>query len=110
MSDKVSLYQAIKDNWAQVTVAAILLGVMGGIYMEWRVESIVSTQLKETNVAIALTSTALKTDEKIIDMDSKTAINTSGVAENKEDIGLTQQQLRDVARVLMRPPGGDDDG
>lgn len=104
MTDKVSLYQAVKDNWAQLTVATIVLGIVGGIYMEWRIESVVGKQLAGTNAAAALTSTSLKTDQKIIDMDTATATNTSGVAHNKENIDINRENVKAAFEALMGPP------
>lgn len=105
MSDKVSLYQAVKDNWAQLTVAAVVLGIVGGIYMEWRIESIVGKQLAGTNAAAALTSTSLKTNQTIVDMDKVIAANTSGVAHNKDNSESFERRLELAFEQLFgRPP------
>jgi hypothetical protein len=39
MNDKVSLWQAVKDNWGQLTVIGGALLIFAGVVMEWRVRS-----------------------------------------------------------------------
>ena len=78
--------------------AVLLVALMG--FIDWRIGVKLDAALKAQD---------LGTDTKIISMDTNIATNKSGVAENKEDGEETRQQLRDVAAVLMRPPGGDSD-
>lgn len=78
MTEKVSLWQAIKDNWGQLTLIGGVLLIVGGIVMEWRIQS---------NVEEAMTFEAMSKYIKIIEMDKEIALNTGGVSENKEDIG-----------------------
>ena len=92
----------IKGLLAAIVSTAGICIIIGGALMEWRVNVNVTKA-----VAAELAKQDLATDIKIIDMDKATASNTSGVADNKEDITLTQTQLRDVARVLMQSPLGE---
>ncbi len=109
MSD-TSLYQAAKDNWAQLAVATVVIGVIGGIYMEWRIEAIVTAQLKGTNAAAAITSANLPRDPKIIKMDTATAANTLGVSHNKDNADSFENRLELAFEQLFgRPPERDDD-
>ena len=91
----MSLYQAIKDNWAQVSFVFVVLSILVGVIGEWRIRA---------NVATALASTDLATDLKIIDMDKATATNTSGVAENKGRIGGLDRRTELAFAALMGRP------
>lgn len=52
-----------------------------------------------------LSAQDLATDSNIVSMNTDIAANAAVSAGNKEDISLTQQQLIDIANILMRPPG-----
>lgn len=78
----------------------------GGLVLAWAVTLGFLDWRASVYVTEKIAALDLGTDSKIIAMDTATATNTSGVAENKEDIEATDQRLRDVAMVLMRPPGG----
>ena len=81
-------------NWVFGGGGAVAFVLMMG-FIDWRVG---------VKVTEALSAMDIGTDSNIIAMDTIAAANTSGVAENKEDNEFTAQQLRDVARVLMKPP------
>ncbi len=74
-----------------VLVWAVTLG-----FLDWRAQVY-------ANKAVATFD--IGTDQKIVDMDDERQENTLNIGHNKENIGLTQQQLRDVANILMQPPG-----
>ena len=87
---------------------AITLG-----FLDWRAEHHAREYLKTDDgirlinemIDGALSSQDLATDSKIVDMDSNIQANAATGAENKEDIEFVQQQLIDIANILMRPPG-----
>jgi len=99
MNDKVSLYRAAKDNWAQLTVVFVIAGILGTALMEWRIDRNVTAA-----VTAALAAEDLATDEKIIDMDKATATNTTGVAHNKENIDINRENVKAAFEALMGPP------
>jgi len=76
--------------------AVVMLLLLG--FVDWRVGVKVDAALAELDIG---------TDQKIVDMDADRLTNTHGIAENKEDITSTDQRLRDVANILMQPPGDD---
>jgi len=102
MSDKVSLYQAIKDNWAQVAVLAVVASVLGGAFMEWRVKS---------NVATALAAQDIGTDAKIVSMDDEIDANGAKASANTTRIEGNERRVEQAFAALMgRPvPRGEDE-
>jgi hypothetical protein len=92
MNDKVSLWQAVKDNWGQLTVIGGALLIFAGVVMEWRVRS---------NVAAALAAEDLATDSKIIEMDKVAAANTAGVTANKDNIEDNERRVEQAFAVLL---------
>lgn len=92
MNDKVSLLQAIKDNWAQLSVIAVVLAVLGGSFMEWRVQS---------NVATALASQDIATDSKIISMDDEIDANGAVGRANKDNIEDNERRVEQAFAVLL---------
>ena len=92
-------------NWDKLKNFAI----GGGLVIVWAMTLGFLKWQVGVEVDKKLAAQDLGTDVKIISMDTNIATNTGGVAENKEDNEDTRQQLRDVAAVLMRPPGGDND-
>ena len=105
-------WRKIKENWTQIVVGFVVLGVIGAAYLEFRVAANFKTafdsdtvQLKLNEmIAKKLSEVDLATDSKIVDMDTNIATNTFGVKENAGDIDTTQRQLEEVARILMQPP------
>lgn len=92
MNDKVSLLQAIKDNWAQLSVIAVVLAVLGGSFMEWRVQS---------NVAAALAEQDIATDTKIISMDDEIDANGAQGVANKDNIEDNERRVEQAFAVLL---------
>lgn len=85
---KVSLYQAVKDNWAQVTVIFVVLAFLDLVAIDWRVRA----RLAETDLA---------TDTNIVDIRTDIADNTRTGSENAEDISENKQAVRDAFKALM---------
>lgn len=95
----------MSDAWKQlkdikalvVTMAGMVIVLMGigGLLIEWRID---------VNVRTALAAQDLGTDSKIVKMDQATASNTSGVAENKEDITGLEGRVQLAFQALMREP------
>ena len=91
----MSKWDALKEAKGLLTAIISTAGVciiIGGAVMEWRIG---------VNVTKALSAVDLATDIKIIDMDKATATNTSGVAENKEDIGGLDRRTEMAFAALM---------
>ena len=92
-------------NWEKVKGfvlgggALMVFGLLMG-FVNWRIGVLVDE---------AIAAQDLGTDTKIISMDTNIATNEFGIAENKEDNEATEQRLQDVAAVLMRPPGNNND-
>ena len=105
-------WKGIKDNWTQIIAVVVVIGVLGAAYLEFRLAANFKSafdsdtvQLKlNAMIATKLAQVDLATDSKIVDMDTNIATNTFGVKENAGDIDMTQRQLEEVARILMRPP------
>ena len=98
MSDKTSLYKAVKDNWGQLTVIFVVLAFLDLVAIDWRVRA----RLAETDIA---------TDSKIVDMDKVAADNTRTGEENGEDIVQIRRNVEDAFRALMgmEPAAPDND-
>jgi len=89
---KVSLYQAIKDNWAQVTVAFVVLSVLATALMEWRIKA---------NVATALAAVDLATDSKIVSMDDEIDENGAKADANTTRIDGNERRVEQAFAALM---------
>ena len=100
MSDKVSLYQAIKDNWTQLAVAAVIFSVLGGAFMEWRISA---------NVAAALSAQDIGTDSKIVSMDDEIDANGAKATANATRIDGNERRVEQAFAALMGRPVPDDD-
>ncbi len=98
---KVSLYQAIKDNWAQVIVAFVTLSLLGTAFMEWRIQS---------NVATALAAQDLATDSNIMSMNDEIDENGALAHANTTRIDGNERRGAQAFAVLMgRPVPTNDD-
>lgn len=98
---KVSLYQAIKDNWAQVIVAFVTLSLLGTAFMEWRIQS---------NVATALAAQDLATDSNIMSMNDEIDENGALAHANTTRIDGNERRVEQAFAVLMgRPVPTNDD-
>ena len=98
-------WQQLKDIKGLLTaIIGVIVGcmVVGGLLMDWRIS---------VNVVKALAAQDLATDSKIVSMDKATATNTSGVAENKEDISGLESRVQLAFAALMgrSVPSGNDD-
>lgn len=92
---KVSLYQAVKDNWAQVTVLFVALNVFYGVVGEWRIRS---------NVAAQLASVDLATDTKIVSMDDEIDANGAKADANTTRIDGNERRVEQAFAALMGRP------
>ncbi len=81
-------------NWVFGGSGAVAFLLLMG-FIDWRVG---------VKVADALAAQDLGTDTKIVEMDKATAANTSGVAENKEDITGLESRVQLAFKVLMGQP------
>ena len=99
---KLEQLKEIKGLIASLVGLITVLIVIGGALMEWRVG---------VKVGQALAAEDLATDEKIIDMDKVAALNTSGVADNKDDITINRKNVERAFAALMgrAVPEPDDD-
>ena len=98
----MSKWEQLKELKGLIAGLASLIAVLiviGGLLMDWRVDVKVDAAVKA-----ALEAEDLATDSKIIDMDKATALNTSGVAENKEDIGGLDRRTEMAFAALMGRP------
>jgi hypothetical protein len=95
MSDKVSLYQAIKDNWAQVAAIAAVSSIFIGVVGEWRIRA---------NVATALASVDIATDSKIVSMDDEIDENGAKAAANTTRIDGNERRVEQAFAALMGRP------
>lgn len=93
MSEKISLYRAVKDNWAQVTVVFVVLAFLDLVAIDWRVRA----RLAETDLA---------TDTNIVDIKTDVADNKRTGEENTKDIGGLDARVLLAFKALM----GDGDG
>ena len=94
MSEKLSLWPAVKDNWSQVTVAVSIIFLLGGALADWRIGV-------KVDAAVAALEFIGPKDQKVIDMDSATATNTFGVATNKENIVVNRQSVERAFDYIM---------
>jgi len=92
MSDKASLYQAIKDNWAQVGVAVVVASILGTALMEWRIKS---------NVAEMLAAQDIATDSKIVSMDDEIDENGAKADANTTRIDGNERRVEQAFAALM---------
>jgi len=104
MSDRTKWEKA--KNWVFGGGGAVAFLLFMG-FVDWRIDVKVDAAVAVTPAASALTSTALKTDQKIIDMDTATAANTSGVADNKDDITINRENVVLAFEALMGRPAPD---
>lgn len=88
MSEKVSLYQAVKDNWAQVTVVFVVLAFLDLVAIDWRVRA----RLSETDLA---------TDTNIVEIKTDVADNTRTGEENAKDIDGLDARVLLAFKALM---------
>jgi len=95
MSDIWQQLKAVKSAIVAMSGLAIVLMGAGGLFIEWRID---------VNVRTALAAQDLGTDSKIVTMDQATASNTTGVAENKEDITGLEARVQLAFQALMRNP------
>ena len=84
MSEKVSLYQAIKDNWGQVLIIFALLSTFIGVVGEMRIRA---------NIATALATTDIATDVKIISMDDEIDANGATASANTTRIEGNERRV-----------------
>lgn len=92
MSDKVSLYQAIKDNWAQVGVVVVVASVLGGAFMDWRIKANLETLLASQDIA---------TDSKIVSMDDEIDLNGAASKANATRIDGNERRVEQAFAALM---------
>lgn len=95
MSEKASLYQAIKDNWAQVAAIAAVSSIFIGVVGEWRIRA---------NVATALAAVDLATDTKIVSMDDEIDENGAGWRANETRIDGNERRVEQAFAALMGRP------
>lgn len=91
MSEKVSLYRAVKDNWAQLTVLFVVLAFLDLVAIDWRVRA----RLAETNLAA---------DSNIVSINTSVADNKRTGEENAEDIDENRRNVILAFRRLMGMP------
>jgi 1,4-dihydroxy-2-naphthoyl-CoA synthase len=98
MSDKTTLEQLKDIKGLLVAIVAVIMGATtaGGFVLNLVIDK---------KVATALSAQDLGTDAKIVSMDTNIASNTRTGEENTKDIQFTQQQILEMGRILMRPPG-----
>lgn len=92
MSDKVSLWQAVKDNWGQLTAIAAGL-VIAHLF--------VMSVMVDRSVASALASQDIATDAKIISMDDEIDANGAVGRANKENIEDNERRVEQAFAVLL---------
>lgn len=97
MSERRSLYQIAKDNWAQLTVIFVVLAFLDLVAIDWRVRA----RLAETDLA---------TDTNIVDINTSVADNKRTGEENAEDITQNRRNVEAAFRRLMGmdPPEPED--
>jgi len=99
---KVSLYQAIKDNWAQVTVAFVVCSVLGTALMEWRIKANVTAMLAAQD--LATDSNIMSMNDEIDENGAKATANTTRISGNERRVEMA------FAALMGRPiPEPDDD-
>lgn len=91
MSEKVSLYQAVKDNWAQLTVLFVVLAFLDLVAIDWRVR-------------VRLAETDLATDTNIVDINTSVASNKRTGEENAKDITGLESRVQLAFKALMGGP------
>lgn len=75
-----------------VLVWAITLG-----FLDWRASV-------HADTAVAAKIAQISTNTTIVEMDKTIDANTLNITNNASDIEFTQEQLRDIAQILMQPP------
>ncbi len=95
MSDKTSLWAAVKDNWAQITgIGAVLVSLH--LFVMWvMVGQAVSTKLSEQDLA---------TDSNIMAINTHVAANKRTGEENAEDISHNRRNVEAAFAALMGRP------
>lgn len=96
MSEKRSLYEIVKDNWAQLSVIFVVLAFLDLVAIDWRVRA----RLAETDLA---------TDSNIVEINSNVADNKRTGEENAEDITQNRRNVEAAFRRLMGLPPADED-
>ena len=106
MSEKLSLWAAIKDNWGQITAIGGALVVLHLFVMGVMVWTAVDKQLGSHTTTHA--SVDLGATQKIINMDKVAASNTRTGEENGEDIDQIRNNTEAAFRRLMGMPASNE--
>lgn len=100
MSDRVSLWAAVKDNWGQITAIGTVLVLLHLFVMNVMVNSAVTTQLGAQDLA---------TDAKIVTMDDEIDENAAKSAANTTRIEGNERRVELAFAALMGRPTPDAD-
>lgn len=100
MSDKVSLWTAVKDNWAQVTGIGTVAVLLHLFVMSVMVDRAVTSKLGQQDLA---------TDSKIVTMDDEIDENAAHAAANTTRIEGNERRVELAFAALMGRPVPDAD-
>jgi len=81
------MWQTIKDNWPQIVVIGIVLGIGSGAYLEWRISSNVSAAFK----AASLVDPA------------DVAANTESIKDLEKDAEKLDSKIERIVDILLEP-------
>ena len=98
------------SKWEQIKeIKGLLASLISFVTVLILAGGFVLSLVVDAKVRTALSKLDIGTDEKIVAMDTATAANTSGVAENKEDLGGLERRIEAAVAALMRRPMPSDD-
>jgi hypothetical protein len=92
-AEKLSLWAAVKDNWAQVTAIAAGLVIAHLFVMSVLVDRAVSTKLSEQDLA---------TDSNIVTMNSEIDANAAAAAANTTRIEGNERRVEQAFTAMWR--------
>ncbi len=81
----------IKEYWAQITVLVLVVGIVSGAYMEFRITKIVATEIK-----------AVLIEKGLVDPAAVKA-NTESIDDLEDDQDKLHDKIERIVDILLEP-------